>query len=182
MEETDEFGFDTKETYMKEKRNCVCISMSKLSGCQFPVEFISYKGRKLHLSYEYFVVIGNQIGTGLYEGAMYGLKLSKETNEKGKYELDREGNLIKRKFGIIQINLSRFEEERIASINMYSYRDEEWMPPFYDGKGEYLVHCDSDILDSTEVEIRNRFLYLDDMKTDFKINIKRLRRFKNDAV
>lgn len=178
MEEEDDFGFDINITLMKPIGNCVCIDSSNLVGCQLPIKKIFYDEEIMDVSFDYFVNVSEKVDDFIYEGYMFGYKLSQDFS-KGRYILDSDGKRKKIKLGKVRFEVLSADGGLELMILFYSYADEEWMFPYYDSDlhSKYLVKPDSPILQNTGQEYIERLIELSDDMTVFEVNVQKLRRF-----
>ena len=179
MEETDDFGFDVNETKMRPVGNCVCVDETDLTGCQLPVKSIIFEDEQIDLAYDYFIKVSEKIADGIYEGTMMGYKLSGAP--KGRYEKDETGKNKKYNLGNVRIEILSCDNGLELSVRLYDYIYDEWAFPWFD-KGinsRYIVKPDSPILNSTDKNLKNRIVELDDENTVFVIRTQKMRRFSN---
>lgn len=164
MEEGDEFGFEVITTTLKPLKRIGAVNRSNLVNCRFSIKNVIFQEENLNLEYEYFINVVEKECENVYIGNMNCIKV-----ENGRY--DKES--IKR-LGRVRFVLYQNDEEMKATLQMYSYYDEEWMEPYYDRKGKSIISCDSNLLN--KVTDYNRFVELDEDFTEYVINVEKLRR------
>lgn len=164
MEEIDEFGFETSVTELKPKRGVGCVDLENLVNCRLIISNLICDEDILGLDYEYFVFLTEKLDDRVYLGFMNCMR----------YENGKLNKETLKKFGRIKVFIYQLAEEIRASIQLYSYREEEWMDPYYDMDRNMILHCDNTLLDKDQGQ--NRFLLLDSEATEYVFDRNRLRR------
>lgn len=164
MEEADEFGLDIIVTPLKIKRGVGVVDINNLSNCRLVVKMLVCDGGVLPLEYEYSINLTEKETKNTYVGYMNAMKRDGKVLDK---------NTLK-KFGRIHIKLDRIDEEMKVTVQLWSYREEMWMDPYYDVERNMIISCDDSLLDT--VQDVSRFILLDSETTKFIFDRKKLRR------
>ena len=167
MEENDEFGFESLDTKMKEMRGMGCLDTDNMVNCRFQIKDIIYDEELLSFEYTYLIETKTKVEKDVYEGTIFRVQKSPD----GKMIWD-----TKKPFGWVRMKLYQNDEEVKFTLEIYSKKEEDWLPLYYDRARNYLLGCDNNLIDT--LKDYNRFVPLEEDTTEYIVDTSKLRRVR----
>lgn len=179
MIEEDEFGLNKRSLKMRALFNQSYIDLDNLTDCRLSVADLLYFEEEKKLSYEYRIDIRKKVDMCTFEGYMHGLK-----RKKTRYDLTEDKRIPdKKKLGKVQIKIIE-ESDKCIYIQIYSstyeQNPEEWIEFYYDDKYNTLLHSNDNVL--RQCDSYERFIFLADDETKYRVMKKKIRRLKINDI
>lgn len=183
MIEGDEFGLNTSTLKMRPLFDQSYVDLNNLTDCRLSVADLLYFEEEKLLSYEYRVDIRKKIDSCTYEGYMHGLKREKKTKSSKDLFADDNRKSVKKRFGKVQIKVLE-ESDKCIYIQIYSSTydegEDEWIEFYYDDEFHTLLHSNDNAL--SQCKSYDRFIFLADDETKYRVMKKKIRRLKVNAI